>query len=166
MELRAGTVHYTPHIMAGRQAIGAELPREGDQIGELHALVAQRARDRCAAFSIFVDEPIDHTFAEAAFVIEDVVGKPKPVSDRARVVNILPSAARPGALHRFPVIVKLHGDADDIGATANRQSSRDRAVDAARHGDDDPRAVRGSEAEIDGHCRCGGALYPNFTPPD
>ena len=30
-----------PHIMAGREAVGAKLAREGDQIGELHPLVAQ-----------------------------------------------------------------------------------------------------------------------------
>ena len=82
-----------PHIMAGRQAIGAELAREGDQVGELHALVAQRAGHGRPPARIFVGEAVDHAVAEAAFVIEHIMGDAEPVGDGLGVVNVLAGAA-------------------------------------------------------------------------
>ena len=93
VQLDAAAIHHPPHIMAGGEAIGAELAREGDQVDELHALVARRARHRRPAVRIFVDEAVDHAFAEAAFVIEHVMGDAEPVGDLLRVVDVLAGAA-------------------------------------------------------------------------
>src|SRR6185503_4419603 len=143
------------------EAIGAEFTRKGDKVDELHPLVAERTGYRGSAFGIFIDEPLDHALAEAAFVVEHVVREAEPVGDCARIVNVLTRAAGSGTLHGFSVVVELHRNADDFGSAASSERSRDGAVDAAGHGDDDPRALKGFEAEIGDHCRCGDALYPN-----
>ena len=138
--------------MAGGEAIGAQFAGEGDQIGELDPLVAQAARHRGAAQRIFVGEAVDHAGAEAAFVVEHIMGDAQAVGDHLGVVNVLPRAARAGALHRFAMIVKLERDPDHLGAGLRGQRGGDRRVDPARHGDDDPRcAGRASKAEINGH---------------
>ena len=152
VELGPAIVHDPPHIMASRQAIGAELAREGDQVGELHALVAQRARHRRPAVGIFVDEAVDHAAAEATFVIEHVMGDAEPVGDRLRIVNVLPGAARPRPAHGLAMIVQLERDPDHLGARVVGERGGDRAVDAAGHGDDDARlSGRPGEIEHIGH---------------
>ena len=87
--------------------------------------------------------------AEAALIVEDVMGDAEPVGDGAGVVDVLAGAAGPAAPDRLAMIVELEGDADHLGAAARRQRGHDRAVDAARHGDDDARlARRASKLEI------------------
>ena len=108
---------------------------------------------------------LDHAVAEAAFVVEHVMRDAQPVGDHARVVDVLPGAARPGALHRLPVVVKLERHPDDLSARARGERGHDRAVDAAGHGDDDPCFAKVAiEAEINLHWNFLGTLYPNFTP--
>ncbi len=165
VKLHSPIVDRAADIMAGGKAVGAKLLRESDEVGELHALVAQGARNWGSAGGIFVGELVDDAGAEAAFVVEDVVSDSEPVGDRLRVVDILSGATGSGALHRFAMVVELESDADDLGPRACRERSRHRAVDAARHGDDDARASWAVQAETAGnHCRCGAALYPKFTP--
>ena len=65
---------------------------------------------------------------------------PEPFGDRARVGNVLASTAAARAADRRAMIVKLERDADRLGAARRRQGGHDRAVDAARHGDDDAAA--------------------------
>jgi hypothetical protein len=63
------------------------------------------------------------------------------------------------------MIVQLQRYADYLGPRARGKRGHDGAVDAARHGDDDPCfARRAIEAEIDLHWSYLGALYLNFTP--
>ncbi len=81
--------------MAGREAIGAEIAGEAEQIGELHPLVAADAGDRRAPARIFVGEALDHAVAEAAFIVEDIMGDAEPLGDRLGVVNVLARAAGP-----------------------------------------------------------------------
>ena len=142
MQLDAPAIHHPPHIMAGREAIGAEFASKLDQIDELHALIARRTRHRRTPVRIFVDEPVDHPFAEPAFVIEHVVCDPQPVRDLLGIVDILAGAAGAAAPHRLAVIVELQGHADHLGAGLRGERSRDGAVDAARHGNDDPGTAR------------------------
>ena len=150
--------------MAGREAIGAKLAREGDQVGELHALVAQRAGHRRPAARIFVGEAVDHAVAEAAFVIEHIMGDAEPVGDRLRVVNVLPGAAGARAAHRLAMIVELQRDADHLRAGARGERGHDRAVDAAGHGDDDPGIARGAaELKIDPHWRSIRRLFTRIS---
>ena len=166
VKLGATAVHDASDIVPGREAIGADLACEGDEVDELHPLVAARARHRRAALRIFVDEAVDHAFAEPAFVIQHVVRDAEPVRDHLGVVDVLAGAAGARAPHRFAMVVELERDSDHLGPGPRRERGRDRAVDAARHGDDDPGLPRGAaEPEIDLHQkRAFGGLYPNFTP--
>ena len=152
VKLDPAAVDDPPHVMAGRQAVGAEVAGEGDEVGELHALVAQAARHRRAAARIFVGEAVDDAAAEAAFIVEHVMGDAQPVGDGAGVVNVLAGAAGARAADRFAMVVELHRHADHLGAGARGERGDDAAVDAARHGDDDPRlGGRAQKAEICGH---------------
>ena len=135
--------------MAGRQSVGAEVAGEREQVGELHALVAADAGDRRASPRIFVGEPLDDAGPEAALIVEHIMGDAEPVGDRRGVVDVLAGAAGAASADRFAMIVELEGHADHLGAAARRQRGHDRAVDAAGHGDDDPRpAGRAPELEI------------------
>ena len=140
--------------MAGGEAIGAKLAREVDQIDELHPLVARCARDRRPAAGIFVGEAVDHAGAEAAFVIEHVMGDAEAVGDGLGIVNVLAGAARARALRGLALIVELERDPDHLRAGARGECGRDRTVDAARHGDDDPGAAcRAAKLKINLHRR-------------
>ena len=109
--------------MAGGEAIGAEIAGEAEQIGELHPLVAGDAGDRRAPARIFVGEALDHGVAEAALIVEDIMGDAEPVGDRPRVVNVLAGAAGP-ACARPP--------RHDRRAAASRRSPRRRCARRAR----------------------------------
>jgi hypothetical protein len=140
--------------MAGGEAVGAEIAGEAHQIGELHPLVAGYAGDGRPPLHIFVGEAIDHARTEAAFVIEDVMGDAELRGHRLGVVNVLAGAAGARALDRLAMIVELEGDPDHLGAGAGGERGHDRAVDPARHGDDDPGLVRRpAELEIRVHER-------------
>src|SRR3546814_4011230 len=77
--------------MAGCEAVGAQVPGELEQVGELHPHVAAHAGDRGSSVQIFVGELVDHGVAKAAFMIADMMREAQPVGDRARVANILRS---------------------------------------------------------------------------
>jgi len=70
------------------------------------------------------------------------MGNGQRFGDRARVMDVAPSAAGALAMGRRAVVVKLQRHADDVIALSLQQRSRDRGIDAARHGDDDPRILR------------------------
>ena len=65
------------------------------------------------------------------------------------------------------MVIELQSDTDDLCASLRGERSRDRAVDAARHGNDDPGTARGAaKLKIDPHLKVSfTSLYPNFTPP-
>jgi hypothetical protein len=56
----------------------------------------------------------------------------------------LPGTARPFAVNRSAVVVKLKGDADHVIALLMQKRGGDRRIHAARHGDHDPRVLRAS----------------------
>ena len=85
---------------------------------------------------IGIGEIVDHVFAEAALVIEHVMRDAERLGDARGIADILAGAAGALAPRRGAVIVELQGDADDLAALLDEQRGRDRAVDAARHGDD------------------------------
>ena len=64
------------------------------------------------------------------------------------------------------MIVKLQRNPDHLGARLGGECGRDGAVDAARHGNDDPGLpVGAAELEVHLHLkRAFPSLYPNFTP--
>ena len=152
VQLDATVLHDAPHIMARRQAIRPKLARESDEVHELHPLVAARARDRRAPVGIFIDEAVDHAFAEAGFVVEHVVGDPETVRDLLGIVDVLPRAARAGAPHRLAVIVELERHPDHVRAGPRGERGGHRAVDSAGHRDDDSGLPgRPIQVKADGH---------------
>ena len=127
------------HVMAGGQAIGAEIFGDALQILELHGLIAAHARDRRRAGKIGVGEIFHHRLTEAAFVIEHVVRKADRIGDAARVVNVLSGAARARLVHRRAVVIELQRDADDVVALARQHRRDDGRIHPARHRRDDAR---------------------------
>ena len=76
--------------------------------------------------------------AEAAFIVEHVMGDAEPVGDGLGIVDVLPRAAGARALGRFAMIVELERHPDHLRSSARSEGGDDRTVDAAGHGDDDP----------------------------
>ena len=91
------------------------------------------------------------------------MGDAEPVGDRLRIVDVLPGAAGARAAHRLAMVVKLERDADHLGAGLRGERGRDRAVDAAGHGDDDAGIARGAaKLEIDLHWKVFAGSLPEF----
>jgi hypothetical protein len=85
------------------------------------------------------------------------MGDSEPLGDGAGVVDVAAGAAGLRAADRFAMVVELEGDPDHLGAGAGGERGDDRAVDPARHGDDDPGLGRFSvELEIGVH---GGGVH-------
>ena len=72
-----------------------------------------------------------------------------------------PAQQRAAALDRLAMIVELERDADHFGAGPGGERGDDRAVDAAGHGDDDPRGRRAVAARLKSSAL--GALSRLFT---
>ena len=140
VQLSPARPHHPADIMAGRQAIRAEIARGGEQIGEFRPHVALNARDRGATRQIFVGEAIDHRFAEARFMVEHIMRDAQPIAHRARIANVAAGAARPCTTDRFAVIVELQRDADRLCSGARGECGHHRRIDPARHRHDDPLA--------------------------
>ena len=119
------------------------LAGEPEQVAELDRPVALDARDRRLAGEIALGEAVDHRFPEAVLVVEDVVRDAQGLGHAARVVDVATGAAGALAMGRRTVIVELKRDADHVVTFALQQPGHDGGVDAARHGDDDARLVRG-----------------------
>ena len=128
--------------MAGRQHLRAEVARGAEQVGELDRAVALDARHRRLARRVAFGEAVDHGFLEARLVVEHVMRDADALGDRARVMDVAPGAAGALAVGGGAVVVKLQGHADDVVALRLEQRGRDRGIDAAGHGDDDPRVLR------------------------
>ncbi len=134
--VRAG---LAPDIVAGRHAIGVQVARGIQKVAEFYPLVAADAGHGRRAGQIGVGELLDHQFAELVFVIKHIMRKPDAFRDSARVVDILPGAARPLFRQRGAVVVKLQGDADHVIAFLGQLRRHDRAVDPAGHRDNNAR---------------------------
>ena len=129
--------------MAGRQRLGAELARSGEQFAELDRHVAVDAGHRRLARHIALGEAVDHRLLETALIVEDIVRDADRRRDRAGVVDVLPGAAGALAVSCRAVVVELQGNADDVIALGLEQRGRHRGIDAAGHGDhDDARVLR------------------------
>ena len=126
--------------MAGRQHRGAEIARRFKKVAEFYRLIAFHAGHRRLAGDIAVGEFLDHRLAKAGFVVENVMGNPEGSGDARGVVDILPGAAGALAAGRLAVIVELQRDADHVVALLDHEAGGGGTVDAARHGDDHPRA--------------------------
>ena len=97
VQLRAAWARVAADVVAGGQGRGAQVAGDLQQVAELHRLIAAHAGDRRLAAQIGVGEVLDHRLAEAALVVEHIVGDAHGVGGRRRrVVDVLAGAA--GAL--------------------------------------------------------------------
>ncbi len=121
--------------MTGRQGGSAQVLCRGQHIAKLYAFIAAHTGDRRFARQITVGEVIHHAFAERVFIVENIMRNAELISHLSRIVNILPCTARTNAPHRFPMIIKLQRNPDDIIALFFQKRRRHGRVNAPRHGD-------------------------------
>ena len=90
-----------------------------------------------------VEERLQDAGIELALEVEDVERDAELAGDATRVVGGVERAA---ALLELAVrvgdVVQAHPDADDLDALLVQERRRDRRIDAARHGDEDPLGSR------------------------
>ena len=137
MQFGPGGAHNSAHIMTRCQAIGAELARHAEQVGEFRPHVAADTGDGRTAGEIFVGELLDDFLAKCAFMVEHVMRDPEPVGHCARIADIVARAAGTLAPGGGPVIIELQRDADHLGPAGRSERGDDRGIDAAAHRHDD-----------------------------
>jgi hypothetical protein len=111
---------------AARSSSGPAGPasRGLEQVAELDALIAAHAGDRGFAGEIGIGEILHHRLAEAALVIEHVMGDADAIGDAAGVVDVLPGAAGALAACGGAVVIELQRHADDVVAFIGEQRRR------------------------------------------
>ena len=119
--------------MAGRQAVGVEVARGLQQVGELDGLVAAHAGQRRLPTQVAVGEIVDHALAEARFVVEHIVRKTGPFGDPAGIADILAGTAGAGPADGGAMVVELQRDTDDLITLGVQHRGGDRTVDPAGH---------------------------------
>ena len=117
--------------MAGGKTIGTKVARGGQQIGELHRLIAAHTGDRGLAAHVAVGKILHHLVVEAAFVIENIMRDAKAAGDSTRIMNVCPGAASTLGLNRDAVVIELQRDADNVEPLLMKQRRCHRTVDAA-----------------------------------
>ena len=140
-------VAANPGVVAGRQAVGADLARGHEQRIELHVVVAHRARNRRAAREIFLDKRLHHGFLESLLVIHNVVRHAEVLGHALGVINVVERAAALAVravaveLRQAALVPQLHRQADDGKAALLQDRGNGRAVHAAAHRDGCHRAL-------------------------
>src|SRR6185503_15898938 len=129
-------------IVPGRERMCAKLARGRQQVAKLDRAVALDAGHRGFTERVAVGKIVDHGFAEAAFIVEHVMWNADPFGDIAGVVDVAAGAAGALAMGGRAMVVKLQRDPDHVVAFGLQQGSRHRGIDAAGHGDNDPRVLR------------------------
>ena len=127
-------------VVAGRDGLAVVLVAGlAQQRAELHDGVAVDARAGRPAVEVGGDERLDDPRAELPLEVHDVERDPEPRGDPAGVVGGVGRAAAAAVLGvGVRDVVEAHPDADDLVPLLVEQRRGDRAVDAARHGDEDP----------------------------
>ncbi len=97
---------------------------------------------RRLASRVALGEIVDHRFAETTLVVEHVVGNADPLGYVAGIVDIATGATGTLAMGGGAMVVKLERDPDYVIALGLQERSRHRRIDAAGHGDYDPRVLR------------------------
>src|ERR1700722_390924 len=141
-------------VVAGGNALGANLARSDEELIELHVIVAHGARDGRAAFEIIRDEGTDDVELELALEIHDVERDPEMFGDAARVVHIVvrATAMLRGAvilqLRQAALIPELHSEADDgLRAVVEDRGDRGAVHTTAHRYGDGGRGLRGCDAD-------------------
>ncbi len=116
-----------------------KFPGGFEQIPELDRAVALDAGNGRLAVEIALREAVDDGLAKAGLVIEHVMRDADRLGDPAGIVDILARAAGTLTMGSGAVIVELQGNSKHIVALPFQESSNDGGIDAARHGNNDPR---------------------------
>jgi len=132
-------------VVAGGEAIGADLTGHAEQRLELYVGIAIGAGDGCAAAQIVFHEGTNDAFFELRFEIDDVMREIQVLRDALGVVYIVERAAavlcgtliREGALKfgQTALVPQLHGQADDWAVLLLEHGRDGRRIHAAGHGD-------------------------------
>src|SRR5947209_10321428 len=130
------------HVVPSRQRVGAEIARNIKEIGEFDLLVAGDAGHRRRSAGIPLCKGNNDALAETGLEVEDVMGNAKTGGDVAGIAHVAAGTASLAARDSGAVVVKLHGDADDIIALLLEQSSHHGRIHASGHGHNNAR-VRG-----------------------
>ena len=144
-----------PRVVTGGHRLAlVEVAGATEQGAELHVRVAVDARTRRPTVQVRIQEGLQDAGIELALEVHDVERDVELGGDPPGVVRGIERAAALLDLGvRVGDIVQPHPDAHDLVSGLVQERRRDRRVDAARHGDEDPAHAgtpwpRGSAATI------------------
>ena len=143
LETAGGFVAADAGVVAGSEAIGADLAGHAKKRFELHVGIAIGAGDGSTAAEIVFDEGADDAVLELRFEIDDVVRKIQVLRDPLGVVNIVErtAAVLSGSValefRQAALVPELHGEADNGAALLLKHGGHGGRVDATRHGHGD-----------------------------
>src|SRR5215467_6855046 len=144
----SGGFEANARVVAGGEAIGADLAGHAKQRFKLHIGIAVGTGDRRPAAQVVVDKRPHHVLLKLLLEVDDIVSKIEMLRDALGVVNVVKRTAAVlcGAvalkLGQAALIPKLHGEADDRTALLPEDGGDGRRVDAAGHGDGDEPGLR------------------------
>ena len=137
----AGLVVMVAGVVAGGDAVGADLAGGGEELVELEVVVAEGAGDGRAAGEVLVDEGADDLGLEAGLLVDEVVGDVELLGYAAGVVDVVDGAAAAldGLGHAFvsgeaALVPELEGEADEGVALGAEQRGDGGGVDSSGHG--------------------------------
>ncbi len=140
----AGLIEVVAGVVAGGDALGADLAGGEQKLVELEVIVAERTGDGRSAGEVVGDEGADDLVLEAVLGVDEVVGDVEVLGDAAGVVDVVDGAAaaldgfgHAGTAGEAALVPELEGEADDGVSLGVEQRSGGGGVDAAGHGHGD-----------------------------
>ena len=137
----ASCVEVIAGVVAGGDAVGADLAGGDEELVELEVVVAEGAGDGGAAGEVLGDEGLDDFGFEAVLLVDDVVGDVELLGYVACVVDVVDGAAAAldGLGHAFvsgeaALVPELEGEADDGVALGAQECGDGGGVDSSGHG--------------------------------
>lgn len=141
----AGLVEMVASVVAGGDALGADLAGGEEELIELEMVVAEGARDGGAAGEVFADEGANDFFFEACLSIHQIVGNSQVLGYMTRVVDVVDGAAaalRDGfgqtlasvICGKAALVPELEGEADEGMSLGVQKGGDGGGIDAAGHG--------------------------------
>ena len=137
----AGFVEVIARVVAGGDAVGADLSGGDEELIELEVVIAEGAGDGRAAGEVLADEGLYDFGFEAVLLIDDIVRDVQLLGYVACVVDVVNAAAAAldGLGHAFvsgeaALVPELEGEADDGVALPAQECGDGGGVDSSGHG--------------------------------
>ena len=137
----AGFVVVVAGVVAGGDAVGADLAGGDEELVELEVVVAEGAGDGRASGEVLGDEGPDDLGFEAVLLVDEVVGDVELLGYSAGVVDVVDGAAAAldGLGHALvageaALVPELEGEADESVALGTEERGDGGGVDSAGHG--------------------------------